>query len=279
MKLKTKKTIVKIVSILACCLLIFGVIYGAVAISKTLKDETKKIRPSFTVGGLDTNGEYVKTKASIYTEKAFACKGLEIKLDFDSNVKYQVFYYNEKDVFVSQTSVYVATEDLLVPDEATHARLVVTPIWEDDVKSEDRVCHWYNTGKYSKQLEIRVLKNQDIREDLVEGLTLTEVGYKRAFSDTMAATATATANYKTTTTPVDISDIEEIEFKVAAGGECSYIFYDAEGDTLMTAEKVVGATDTATSKIVAIPEDAVYVHFNFSFANGATIEDYQILVG
>ena len=279
MKFKTKKTLVKVLSIFACGLLVFGAVFGAIALTKSIKNETKKITPTFTVGGLDAAGKYTETKVSIYTKDAFACKGLEIKLDFDSNVKYQVFYYDDKNTFVSQTDIYTATEDLVVPADATHARLVVTPIWEDDVEAEDRVCHWYNTHKYSKQLEIRVLKNQDIRENLVENMTLSEGGYKRAFGDTMAASAIATTGYKTTSNPVNISDIDEIEIKVAAGGECSYIFYDVDGNSLTSSEKTVGASDKATAKMVAVPEGAVYAHFNFSLANGTTIGDYQILAG
>lgn len=278
-KFKTKRTLTKALSIVACGLLIFGAIFGAVAISNNLKDETKKVNPSFTVGGLSATGEYIKTDASIYTKNAFACKGLEINLDFDSNVKYQVFYYTAKDTFITQTEIYTSTEDFIVPADATHARIVITPIWEDDVEAEDRVCHWYNINKYSKQLEIRVLKDQETRENLVNELTLTEGGYKREFGATMAASATATTGYKTTANPIDISDLDKFEIKVAAGGECSYIFYDADGESLTAAEKTVGASDKADAKIIVIPEGAVYVHFNFSFANGITIGDYQILAG
>lgn len=161
-KYKTRKTISKVISLVMVCLLAIGGIMGLSVVSEYIKDDTKVIRPTFEVGGLDDVGQYKKTESSIYTKNSFECLGLEIKLDFDSNVKYQVYFYDSLDKFVSHTEVHEESVIIEVPENVTYARLVVIPVWGSDVKQNDRVCHWYDTYKYANALEIRVLKDQCI---------------------------------------------------------------------------------------------------------------------
>ena len=170
LKYKTRRTLTQILSIVLLCAVGFGAIMGISALSKKLNEETTVIHPSFEVGGLGADGKYVDTDESIYTKDSFECLGLEVKLDFDSNVTYQAFYYDELDKFISATPVYEESLQLSVPENATYARLVVTPIWADDVEDEDRVCHWYDVFKYANQLEITVFKDQG-DEDAEENVT------------------------------------------------------------------------------------------------------------
>lgn len=152
----------KIVSIALAVLLSIAAIAGVSALVGYLKDDKKTIHPDFEVGGLlDTNGKYdINEKAAIYTEEAFSAKGLEIKLDFDSSVKYQVFFYDRLDNFISCTKVYDKSESISVPVDA-YARIEVTPIWGDD-GSESSIS-WYEVSGYAKQLEIRVDKEQVLK--------------------------------------------------------------------------------------------------------------------
>lgn len=160
MNYKTKRTLKQILSVALAGLAAFGAIFGLVKLSEKLKEETKVIHPSFSVGGLNANGEYEETDGSIYTKESFECQGMSVKLDFDSNVSYQAFYYDDLDKYISSSSVYEESMDLAVPETAVYARLEVTPIWADDVEEEDQVVHWYNVAKYANQLEISVLKDQ-----------------------------------------------------------------------------------------------------------------------
>lgn len=160
-KYKTRKTISQLLSIILVCALGFAAIFGISALSKKLKEDMKVITPTFEVGGINAEGKGDKDMdGSVYTKESFECKGLEVKLDFDSKVTYQVFYYDKLDNYLSASSAYDESTELSVPSEAVYARIVVTPIWDDDVASEDRVCHWYDVTKYSSQLEISVLKEQ-----------------------------------------------------------------------------------------------------------------------
>ena len=161
MNYKTKNTLKQILSVALAGLATFGAIFGLVKLSEVLKEETKVIHPTFSVGGLNANGEYEETDGSIYTKDSFECLGMSVKLDFDSNVSYQAFYYDDLDKYISSSPVYEESMELAVPATAVYARLEVTPIWADDVEEEDQVVHWYNVAEYADQLEISVLKNQE----------------------------------------------------------------------------------------------------------------------
>lgn len=274
---KTKKTLKKVMSILLCGLLIFAAVFGVSALSSKLKDDTKVIHPSFSVGGIDSDGSgNKKSTASVYTKEAFEAKGLSVKLDFDANVKYQAFFYDDLDNYISCSDIHTESSDIVLPAGATHARLVVFPIWESTVEKEDRVCHWYDVYNYSSQLEIRVLKDQGEGDDIVGDLSLTALGYKKNYSDTMGAAAVSATNYKTTKDALSVVDTNEFEIRVPVGGVCGYIFYDEEGEPCYDTENKVDGTSKATTEIITVPENAMYVHFNFSLEKVASVDDYQI---
>ena len=182
MKYKTKKTL----KTLALSVLGIGAIVGACAGINALVEkqdtELKTIIPMFEVGGLkDIDGKYEDTEKTIYTKQAFECKGLEITLDFDNTINYQVFYYEDDGDFISATEVIGDNQDLVVPDMATHARLEITPKWsemgEDYKKVEDQKIKWYEVSKYANQINVKVNKEQVVL--LSFGLT----GYSEEYQD------------------------------------------------------------------------------------------------
>ena len=159
---KTRKNISQVLSVVLLCALGFTAIFGVSALSNKLKEETKVIYPTFEVGGIGEDGKGNRDETgSIFNKESFECAGLEVKLDFDARVSYSVFYYDDMDMFISSDLNNTESKACSVPEGATHARIVVTPIWDKDVKTADRVCHWYDVTKYSSQLEIRVAKDQE----------------------------------------------------------------------------------------------------------------------
>lgn len=164
MKYKTKKTLKNILLGVVCVGAVVGVAAGAKAIADYSEQDTKTIHPTFAIGGLDSNGEYEKSEASIYTEEAFECKGLTIKLDFDHDVTYQVFFYEEDGDFISSTEVLDERYDEEVPTGATHARIEVTPQWTDVEDEDDRKINWFNKYKFANQLNIEVDKEQEVKD-------------------------------------------------------------------------------------------------------------------
>ena len=169
-KLFRKGKVQKIAAIVLGLVSVAGAVFGVSALAKYAKEEQKTIKPAFSVGGLTETGVYEETDDTIYTKDSFEAKGLEVKLDFDSNVKYQVFFYDELDKFISCTEVYMESQDISVPLEA-RARLEVTPIWGADSPLEKEI-KWYETAKYANQLEIRVDKRQELLESDFEKISI-----------------------------------------------------------------------------------------------------------
>ena len=142
--------------------LTIGAIAGVSALVKESEETTKIINPTYAVGGLTENGAYLETEGSLYTENAFECQGLDIELDFKSNISYRVFFYDNENDFLSSTPKLTANYDEdTTPLFARFARVVITP-------NEDEEIKWYEKSGYANQLTISVDKEQDF--DLTEKL-------------------------------------------------------------------------------------------------------------
>ena len=153
MKRKTKR-ILPIILIVAAVLLVAAVF----TIGRNRADDGYDlVRGEFDRGALDTVGEYTETKESIYTKEAFECGSeVRVKLDFDSSVTYQIFFYDENDSFVETTQEYEKTATVSAPEGAFYARIVVTPEWDADVDQDDQIVRLWNVHKYAKQLTVMV---------------------------------------------------------------------------------------------------------------------------
>ena len=153
MKRKTKR-ILPIILIVAAVLLVAAVF----TIGRNRADDGYDlVRVEFDRGALDTVGEHTKTKESIYTKEAFECGSeVRVKLDFDSSVTYQIFFYDENDSFVETTQEYEKTATVSAPEGAVYARIVVTPEWDADVDKDDQIVRLWNVRKYAKQLTVMV---------------------------------------------------------------------------------------------------------------------------
>ena len=170
--LTRKSTWKKILSVGLAVLLVAGAIFGVVKLSERLKEDKKKINPGWTVGVVDTtNGKADTTaKSSIYTTEAFDAKGLEIELDFDADCTYQIFWFNKVGEFVYSSEELSKGSEQYAP-AGYKARVEVTPNLSND---EDGEISWLETFKYSKQIEIRVDKNQNLEAKDFKEVALTE---------------------------------------------------------------------------------------------------------
>ena len=154
---KPKGKLAKVISVIA----IFAVIIGACAwIAAIAKKDTETIGASaFSRGDLNEKGEYVKSDKAIYTEDGFLCKGLIIEPEFESQVTYDVYYYDKSGTFIEAkkglSSVY--NEDYPL---AYKARIVIHPDIPEDVDSDEFKIHFYEIIKYAKHINITVDKNQ-----------------------------------------------------------------------------------------------------------------------
>ena len=153
-----KKTIITILLVVLCLGIVGGGIAGIVKLTDTGKLDMKTISSTkFSVGGLDSNGKYMNTNASIYTKEAFECQGLEVSLDFDNEIEYQIYFYDQNNDFVHTTGkLSGAFVKDSVPFFAKYARIVVTP-------KNDEVVSKLEVLKYAKQLTIKVNREQGFK--------------------------------------------------------------------------------------------------------------------
>lgn len=156
MKINVKGLLKKIALALAGVAALTGIGFGVKAIVDYTKNDLKTISPSFEVGNLGADGKFLDDESTLYTKEAFECKGLQIKLDFDNAINYQIFYYDDLDNLISSTSKLdgAYTDKVL----ATHARLVIIPT--DD---EDNKISWTERITYPKQMTVKVAKTQDLK--------------------------------------------------------------------------------------------------------------------
>lgn len=186
MKRETKNKIKKgLTAVLAV-----GILAGAAAGGKALydysKEDLKTINPVFHVGGLDDNGEYVDTDQSLYSE-LFEAKGLNIELDFESDIKYNLFFYDEDMNYLCNTynadgighsedkKSLESDYDSGIFVSANYARIMITPKWtnveipEDKTEEDVKVVKWSNILTFTSQMEVKVFKNQEFDyKDLYE---------------------------------------------------------------------------------------------------------------
>lgn len=162
---RRKSTWRRILSMGLAILTIAGAIFGVVKLTQKMKDETKKIRPSYTVGVIDeTTGKPDKdAKTSIYTTDSFSAKGLEVALDFDANVTYQVFWYDEQGNFRYCSEELSKGGKFYAPYKHT-ARIEITPIFDEGVEEKETKISWLETFKYANQVSIRVDKKQQLEK-------------------------------------------------------------------------------------------------------------------
>lgn len=153
MRIKTKGIIKKIALVLAGVVALSAVGFGVAKLVEFVKDDLKTISPVFDVGNLGTDGKFVDDESTLYTKEAFACDGLQIKLDFDNQIEYQIYFYDDLDNFVESTEVLSAAYSDTVHDG--YARIVIMPTNDEDEKISltERVT-------YPGQMTIKVAKEQ-----------------------------------------------------------------------------------------------------------------------
>lgn len=172
MKLKSKFVLKK----LGLAVVVLGLAAGAgVGISnliQNLKDDSHKVALNYEVGGLnETTGKYEKTEETIYTKDKFACYGLKSTLDFDAEIKYQIFYYDILDNYLSCTKVLTGGFSDDAPLNGAYARIEITPTNDEDGK-----VSFTEKIKYANMLTVKVNKdaekNLNSRYTLFKGRTL-----------------------------------------------------------------------------------------------------------
>ena len=174
--LTSGKTWKRLITVLLSLLLLAGAIFGVVKIADKLNEESKKVSTTWAIGVIDetTGKPNGQAKTSIYTNDVFEAKGLEIILDFDNDVTYQVFWYDKLGAFYGCTEELTEGSEIYAP-YGCRARVEVTPNFTYD-EGKDAIA-WYETYKYSRQIEIRVDKEQNYKLKDFADVKLTNTNY------------------------------------------------------------------------------------------------------
>ena len=160
MKRKTKK----IISIILSIVLVIGLITAAVILLKP--KETKRIYPTFHIGSLDSNGEYVESDDSIYSD-LFECQGLTVKPDFTSDVEYSIYFYYLDETFAEVKEDLTASFTSPVDESYRYARILINPN-KKGKGSDDYKIYFWNVLGISNNLEILVKFKQPKLSNLAE---------------------------------------------------------------------------------------------------------------
>lgn len=145
-----KQSWVNILLIVLACVLVIGALVGGLSLFVKNAEKTQNTisASAFSVGGLDANGKYKKTSASIYTKQMFDCQGLQVTTSEDSNVSYQLYFYDNEENFVSKTGVLTENYDEPIALNVWKCRVVITP-------KDDQKVNWWEVNKYAKRLTIK----------------------------------------------------------------------------------------------------------------------------
>jgi len=233
-----------------------GAVMGVGALLNREEDLTKTINPTYAVGGLTEDGRYLETEGSIYTKNAFECQGLDVTLDFDNNVSYRIFFYDEDTDFISATEKQTGNYDeTTTPVFARYARIVITP------NDDDKISIFEKNG-YAKQLTIEVNKEQNFE---IENLfKLKKVGY--VYSNQVGtnlkdeSTLIASEN-RIIGELIDVSNISKVQIITSVAYESRPVmFTDADGIVLVANDLVF--EEMEDGKFIAyvnVPSNAKYL--------------------
>lgn len=232
--------------------LCIGAVAGIGALANKAEETTKIINPSYAVGGLTEQGQYLETKESIYTKDAFACQGLDIEIDFDNNISYRIFFYDADNDFLTSTGKLQENYDeTTTPIEARYARVVITP--DDDDK-----ISWFEKSGYANQIEISVNKEQ---KDV-------EIPYKGSDKFVYLQGYTA-SNYGTGLSTIEIAKAETTDgynlSDVVDTTGCSTICIKVD-KTLLSSVKITQLSQTAKLSSNALDT----LDYDETFFNGNT---------
>ena len=163
MKKKNWKTIGAI-AIAAVC------VVGATAGLANLAGEDNgydKVSVAYVVGGLNDSGKYVETEETLYTKDGFDVEGKEVyaDIDFDANIEYQLFFYDDNDEFIESSDVLTGDYTMTAPDEAVICRVEITPVWSDETEKGDQKVTWLNKGGFANQLKLNVKAVEEAEEE------------------------------------------------------------------------------------------------------------------
>lgn len=137
-----------------CGALVLVLLLGAFATLFSPSKTKELSNLKFSRGGINALGNPTKSDLSIYTKEMFECSGLVITPDDDSELKYQVFYYDAGKNFLSSTEFM--TESYVRDNPyAKYARIVVVPTGEETTDKNFKIS-LLDVYTYADQITVTI---------------------------------------------------------------------------------------------------------------------------
>ncbi|MBE6645317.1 MAG: hypothetical protein E7612_08085 [Ruminococcaceae bacterium] len=270
---KTKTILLVIVS----ALLIVGVASLVVGI---FGSSEKSVNADFERGRLSAEGKYEESEVTLYTPDGIECSGLKVSFDFEHTGEYQIFWYNEDDLFLHSEAITDEPFTGPVPDLAKYCRIVIYPVLGED----EETISWWDIGDYSDCLNITVDRYQEfvpkdyyaiaklhstsIVDDTSKNISSDITFIANAMLDTSEdltafSDALESANDGFNVVKLNCSDIKAYKLKfdkICEGGVYHVFYFDENGEALSPAKEMI--VKEGGYIVQNVPEDAVYVCFN-----------------
>lgn len=137
-------------TVLLIILLIVGVVALSVALSKTIT--TRDLNGfQYTIGGLDAEGEFEESTASVCTKDLISVDGLKCKIVKRATIEYKLFFYDKDGEFISATADLDANYESDPPEGARYVKIMITP-------TNDAEITIFEKSGVVKQLTVTVSK-------------------------------------------------------------------------------------------------------------------------
>lgn len=235
--------------------LAIGAVVGLTSIGS--EDKTTVTSLSFSVGGISTQtGKGINTSTSVYTEDRIACQGLSVVPSFSCSSTYQIFFYNEDDVFVRATEVRSDTFDAsAIPAGGRYARIVIYPstLDENGKQIEDFKIHLWDVRSIVKDFEITVNETQTTG-NLAESAVSLEYASSlvfppvadllvegAAFDKSANSWSGMSAAEASRVLVVDVSHLSKVKLAVSSEGFLAFDFVNENGKLVFEAPVLPGS--------------------------------------
>ncbi len=132
-----------------------GLVASVVALTVKLNRQTTTTiigGEAYSIGAIGDDGLYSETDTSIYMRKAISTNGLKCELAEGAKIKYQLFYYDKDNAFISKSSELTANfNGIGIPETAKSVKIVITPLEDEDGK-----VSLMEVLSYASQLKVTV---------------------------------------------------------------------------------------------------------------------------
>lgn len=119
----------------AVLVVIMAITIAILAVKVTRTTSERLGGEAYEIGLLDAKGAEETGDTAIRTRKGVTVDGLKCELEKDAKIKYQLFFYDKDDKFLSASEELTADYDGSgIPEGAKTVRVVITPTEDEDGK-------------------------------------------------------------------------------------------------------------------------------------------------